>query len=328
MPMPVPTAEQDRVHPPRDDPRWRESYYFSFFDETLGIGGFSSIGKRPAKGHTGFINVIWGPEIPTLVASEFGQMDQHDDNHSVAGLEYRAEGEYGPWALSFDGRLNDGGSATECDHDALGSVGRLPAPKVDVGFELSFVPTYPPYLYEEREEWRDLFDGHVDEVGTVEGELRIGSEHHAVDGRGAKDHSWGVRDWFKPDAWRWLDVVSADAAELALWRASFGGDWIGDGAVYADGKTEALAEYEEQVTTTERPDKPIPSQIELDAGSASQRLHLSGEIVRTVPIMFSKDDNGSRLTSWNDRALVRCAVDGGGTAWANVEFESLLRGEG
>jgi hypothetical protein len=323
--MPTPRPNDDRVHEPGGDPRWRESYYFSFFGPEAGIGGFSSIGKRPSRGHAGFINVIWGPDMQTLVASEFDTIEGHDDNHSVAGLRYSAEQPFGPWRLDFQGSLNDGGAALECEHRALGPTGRSEAPKVDVGFELSFTPASSPYLYEERDEWRDLFDGHIDEVGVVEGEVRIGGQRHAISGRGGKDHSWGVRDWFKPQAWRWIDAVSAEGPELELWRASFDGEWVGDGAVFGDGGSEAITSYEEEVTTAERPRKPIPVSFEADVGSEAQGVRLSGDVVRVVPIIFGREIDGSRLTSWNDRALLRCRTGSGAEAWANVEFESLLR---
>jgi hypothetical protein len=323
--VPVPDPNDDRVHEPRDDPRWRESYYFSFFDPDTAIGGFSSIGKRPSRGHAGFINVIWGPQIPTLAASEFDSFDRHDDTHAVAGMRYRSQQPFGPWQISFEGTLNDGGSSVECDRDALGTTEKSPAPKVDVALELTFTPDRAPYLYHERDEWRDLFDGHIDEVGMIEGELRIGGERHTVRGRGGKDHSWGVRDWFKPREWRWVDVVRADGPEAELWRASFDGDgWVGDGALFSGEGAEALTSYSERVSTADRPGKPLPTGIELDLGSETQRLRLSGEVVRAVPIIFSRESDGTRFASWNDRALVRCETESGSEAWANVEFESLL----
>lgn len=328
--MPVPAPKHDRVHPPREDPRWRESYYFSFFDTRLGIGGFSSIGKRPAKGHSGFINVLWGPRISTLVASEFDRVSEHDDVHEVAGLIYAAESDFGPWRLKFDGRLNDGGDGLDCDSAALGPTERSSAPKVDVSFDLTFTPEFEPYLYEERDEWRDLFDGHIDEVGRVTGELRIGSERHVVDGRGVKDHSWGVRDWFKPDAWRWIDLVGEGAPEAALWRASFGGEWVGDGALYGSGGAQALRDFaeriEERAGLEGRELKPLPEMIELELASDSMQLEGHGEIVRVVPIIFGRETPDGYVTSWNDRALVRFEHDGGSTAWANVEFERLVSG--
>ena len=322
--MPVPEQQDDLIHQPRDDPRWRESYYFSFFDWNLGIGGFSSIGKRPAKGHAGSINVIWGPSAPTLVASEFDSFTEHSDDHSVAGLGYRATRPYGPWELSFAGELNDGGTGIECGHEALGPTGRSPASKVPVRYDLTFTPLYSPYLYVERDEWRDLFDGHIDEIGLVEGELEIGGETHRIKGRGAKDHSWGVRDWFKPDAWRWIDVLAEDGPELALWRAQFDGDWVEDGAVYGPDGVDGLSEYEESVETSGRPRKPLPTRIRLRAAGGSQHVAVAGEVARVVPIFFGRDLDGGRQVSWNDRALVRCDTEAGRVAWANVEFENLL----
>jgi len=314
------------VHEPRAESRWRESYYFSFFDWNLGIGGFSSIGKRPAKGHAGSINVIWGPGIPTLVASEYGGTgDGHTDHYEVAGLRYRAAEPFGPWRLTFDGRLNDGGSGLECEHRALAPVARSPAPDIAVRYDLIFTPAAPPYLYEERDEWRDLFDGHIDEVGTMEGTLEIGGERHEVSGRGAKDHSWGVRDWFKPAAWRWMDVLAQDGPEVALWRSRFDGDWIEDGAVYGEGRTHALSAYRERVETVERPRKPRPARVAVEADAGEQAVAFDGEVVRIVPIFFGRDAGDVRETSWNDRALVRGTTGDGAQAWANVEFEALLR---
>jgi len=324
--MPEPNRKDDLVHTPGDDPRWRESYYFSFFDPETGIGGFSSIGKRPARGHAGFVNVIWGPDMPTLVASELDSFDQHDDDHSVAGLTYSGEEPFGAWRLAFDGKLNDGGSEIECDEGALGPTARSGAPKVAVSFDLTFSPAETPYLYSERDEWRDLFDGHIDEVGRVEGEVRIGDRTEKVSGRGGKDHSWGVRDWFKPAEWRWVDLVGSGGPELELWRARIDGEWIGDGALFSGGEAEAITSYSEEVTTSERPRKPRPTGIELEVRAGSGELSMRGDVVRIVPIVFSRDLDGTRLTSWNDRSLLRCETESGAEAWANVEFEALLTG--
>lgn len=322
--MPTPSVDHDRVHQPRDDPRWRESYYFSWFDWELGIGGFSSIGKRPSKGHSGSINALWGPAISTLVASEFDKVDDHRDEHLVAGMRYAATEPFGPWQLSFQGQLNDGGDDVECRHEALGPTGRSPAPKRSVSYELTFTPDYAPYLYEEREEFRDLFDGHIDEVGTTKGWIEIDGQRREFDGRGAKDHSWGVRDWFKPQAWRWMDVLVEDGPELALWGADFGGTWVQDGAIYSRDSVDGLSSYRERIQTTERPRKPLPAAIELEAVAGDQELKLRGDIVRAVPIFFGRDLDGGRETSWNDRTLVRGQTGDGASAWANVEFETLL----
>lgn len=319
--MPTPAPQDDRVHEPRSHPRWRESYYFSFFDQATGIGGFSSIGKRPARGHSGSLNVIWGPELPTLVASEFDTFEAHDDHIEAHGLRYASEEPFGPWQVTFDGRLSDGGTGVECDAAAKGPVEKSAAPKVPVSFDLEFRPEAPPYLYHPREEWHDLFDGHVDEVGAVTGTVTIDGTTHDISCRGAKDHSWGVRDWFGVRGWRWMDVVGADR-ELTMWRATFDGEsWIGDGAVFDGERTLEVEAYEETVRTVERPGKPLPAGLDVTLTAGGERTEFSGEIVRVVPTLFpSRDGKG---TAWVDQTLVRCTL-GGREAWGKIEFEALV----
>lgn len=317
----------DGYHEPGVDARWRESYYFSFFDSRHRIGGFTSIGKRPAKGHAGSINALWGPELPTLVASEFDNFSEHDDTYLVQGLRYAGESLFGSYRLTFSGVLNDGGTGVECDAEALGATSRSSAPKVDVTYDLRFTPTYPPYVYAPRQEWHNLFSGHVDELGTVEGELVIQGRRYDIIGRAAKDHSWGVRDWFKPAAWRWIDLVSEDAqSELALWRTTFDGSlWLQDGALYTDGAASSLTCYTEEVETEPRDgDKRRPRAIRLSAQGGDVGIDATERVARVVPVFFSQTINEAEVVSWNDRALVECTIGNGATGWANIEFAETL----
>jgi hypothetical protein len=306
----------DRVHPPGSDRRWRESYYFSFFDARHGIGGFSSIGKRAASGHSGSINVLWGPDRPSLLASEYDTFTTLDDDHLVAGLRYTSDEPFGPWRLTFDGQLNDGGSGVEPDVAAFGPVADSKADSVDVSYDLTFTPTHPPYIYRENVAWSELFTGHVDEVGTVRGSVTIAGETIDIDGRGGKDHSWGVRNWFAPTEWRWIDLVSETGPEIAMWRADLDG-WVGDGAVFTDADP-VITGYTDTVTTVERPGepgKPLPTGFRGRIDTASGSHVVEGEVVRVLPVLFARQ--GAR--AWNDRALLRTTVDGA-PGWANVEF--------
>jgi hypothetical protein len=325
--MPQPDPQDDRVHPPRDHDRWRESYYFSFFDFKLGIGGFSSIGKRPGKGFSGSIHCLFGPDMPTLVASERGRVEGHTDVTEVAGLSYTAREPLGVWDLRFSGRLNDGGDGVHCDLRAVTQTEKCELPSVDVEYHLVFTPTEPAYMYEENPEWDGLFDGHVDEVGTMTGEIRIGDRVHRIDARGSKDHSWGVRDWARPKNWRWADVLfEDDGPEPALWRATFDGErWLQDGALYGDGRAEALLEYDEEITYDDRERHPAPATWTFDMGSESHRIKGTGEVVRVVPLLFPiRDDEGTPYLMWNDRTLIRCRTEDGRDGWAGVEFQSRV----
>lgn len=315
-------SSADRIHVPGSDRRWRESYYFSFYDAHHGIGGFSSIGKRAASGHSGSINVLWGPDRRSLLASEYDTFTTLSDDHLVAGLSYACDEPFGQWRLGFSGQLNDGGSAVQPDEAAFGPVAESKADQVDVSYDLTFTPSHPPYVYAQRPEWSELFTGHVDEVGLVRGTVTVGGETLQIDGRGGKDHSWGVRNWFAPREWRWIDLVSPGGPEIAMWRADFGsGEWVGDGAVFAD-EQPTITGYTETVTTTERagePAKPRPTGMTARIDTASGSHELVGEVARVLPVLFTRRRDGRLERAWNDRALLRTTVDGV-PGVANVEF--------
>lgn len=321
--MPSPDPTDDRAHRPTEAPRWRESYYFSFFDFEHGIGGFSSIGKRPAKGYSGSINTIWGPEIPTLVASERGKFERHEDEFAVAGLEYRKEQELGPWRLLFEGKLNDGGEGRACDLQAVVQSSRFEGRQAEVEYDLRFVPSAGAYLYSERPEWDGLFEGHVDEIGSVEGTLRIDGREYSISGRGSKDHSWGVRDWTKPKEWRWLDVLFEQGPELALWRVTFDGStWIDDGALFSVAETTALERYEESLRREPIGQMDRPKDFSFRVGGGASAIEAEGEVVRIVPLVFAGGSDGEAM--WNDRSLVRCNTVDGRVGWAGAEFQSQV----
>ncbi|MCW2993093.1 MAG: hypothetical protein JWQ18_588 [Conexibacter sp.] len=319
----APSADVDAAHTPTDHPRWRESYYFSFFDQALGIGGFSSIGKRPAKGYSGSINAVWGPEIPTYVASERGRFDEHGDEFAVAGLTYAKQEPLGRWRLRFDGWLNDGGRARDCDLAAVTQTERFGGGRVRVSYDLTFTPTSPAYVYGVRPEWDGLFDGHVDEIGRMTGVVVLDGHEHEVDARGSKDHSWGVRDWSKPTAWRWLDLLCEGGPEVALWRAKFEGpDWIQDGASYDGATTAALSAYREKLTTERRDGLDRPRYYDFTVRSDTVEIQAKGDVVRVIPLVFANGDGAGGEAMWNDRSLVRCVTEDGRVGWAGAEFQT------
>lgn len=324
----------DLVHAPGAERQWRESYYFSFFDPTRQIGGFTSIGKRPATGHSGFIIVIWGPHIPTLVASEYDTFGEWNNTHEIAGLTYTPLSPFGPWRLTFDGPLNNGGSDIECDHNALGPArGEATA---HVQFDLTFHPSHPPYSYSDQPGMAQLFTGHIDEVGAMRGTLAIDDASYEIDAVAGKDHSWGIRNWFAPREWRWLDLVLVpgehDHPDLTLWRGRFDddpGEFSKDGALYLrDGSVVPVEEYTDEVTTSERALKPLPRTMRINASAAGTDLKVEGTILRVLPAVFVRADGDNQLVAWNDRALVDCALADGTRGWANVEIEALVRAPG
>ncbi len=314
----------DLVHTP--DPnreRWRESYYFQFFDFNLGIGGFHGPGYRPMKGYSGVLNVLWGVDRGAMVATEKGRYESHDAVHPVGGLEWEIIEPLKKWRIRFDGMLNEGGLDPSVPVEAVVAAAEGEGPQVAAAFDLEFVRDQPAYLYREDPRWDGLFDGHIDEVGTVTGSLRIGDDSVEINGRGCKDHSWGVRDWGKPQGWRWADMLFEEGPELTVWRATFDGEeWLDDGAIYVDGAAEPITSFSESVTFAPRPRADRPAVWDFDIASENHRVRGSAEILYVFPLLFPfRTRDGKRGIMWNDRSVFRCETDDGRVGYGSAEFQ-------
>jgi hypothetical protein len=321
----------DLVHTP--DPgreRWRESYYFQFVDFKHGIGGYHGPGYRPVKGYSGVLHVLWGLGQPTLIATEKGTYATHDAVHPVGGFEWEIVEPLKRWRIRFSGRLNDGGSDPAIPVPAVVAAGAAPGGTVDVSYELTFERDKPAYLYDENPQWDGLFDGHIDEVGRVTGTVRVGDRTYEVDGRGSKDHSWGVRDWGKPKGWRWVDMLFEDGPELTVWRATFdGSNWLDDGAIYLEGAAEKITSFAESVTFVPRGDGERPASWEFEIASENHRVRGRGEMICVAPLLFPfRMADGARGMLWNDRTVFRCELDDGRTGYGSAEFQFRAPPEG
>ena len=315
----------DLVHTP--DPereRWRESYYFQFIDFKHGLGGYHGPGYRPRKGYTGVLHVLWGTEHGALAATEKGKYTEHTAVHPVGGFTWDIVEPLKKWHIRFDGRLNVGGHDPAIPIDAVVAAADGTGEQVDVSYDLIFERDKPAYLYDENPEWDGLFDGHIDEVGTVKGTLRVGEKTYEIDGRGSKDHSWGARDWSKPKGWRWVDMLFEDGTEVTVWRATFAGtNWLDDGAIYVDGETaEKVTSFSESVTFVERPRADRPASWEFEITSENHRIRGRGEMIAVAPLLFPfRTREGTRGMMWNDRTVFRCELDDGRVGYGSAEFQ-------
>jgi hypothetical protein len=47
---------------------------------------------------------------------------------------------------------------------------------------------------------------------------------------------------------------------------------------------------------------------------------VSGEVIQVMPVVFSKEQDGKMVHSWNDRSMVRYRLPDGRTAHGMIEF--------
>jgi predicted secreted hydrolase len=77
-----------------------------------------------------------------------------------------------------------------------------------VTFDLSFNAKMPPYLYPDHAlDFSGSGQRHFEQAGEVRGSVEVDNEQVPVIGMGVRDHSWGVRDWSRPDEWYWINLI-------------------------------------------------------------------------------------------------------------------------
>lgn len=328
--MAGPDPRDDLVHAPREDPKWRESYYWDLCDPEAELMLYSTFGKRPHKGRSGHLTALWDSQRGELLAGqEIDTFERHDDNHSIAGLGLECLEPFRRWRLWFDGSL------VRCP--SLGGV-RFAEPRrlaeqdrqlVPVSFEVEFECIGEPRVYEPDEGWRATFDGHHEQLTSASGALRVDGEERQLKGLpGIRDHSWGTRDWHGVTESRWIAAALPGSTDLSLMRqARADGTVALDGALYREGTARAIESYREEVRYEEAGDDAPPEarEISMTIGAGGEALELSGEVRAMLPITFA--DPGSGTVTWNDRSFVAFEAEGR-KGFGTVEFQRLIPGRG
>lgn len=323
--MPFAIQQDDLIHTPEKTKDWRESYYFDFYDEENRIGIWSSIGKKPYKGYSGFTISIWGGEKLYCGVGR-DRFEEHTEEHIVEGLRYECLIPNEKWRITFEGELSEVDKQFRITPDAFSPSNKDQFPQVRVEFDLIFTGTSPSYRYHGNDDWRNLFTGHLDQTGRTEGTIKINGKTLHVNGLGARDRSWGTRNWQWPVSWRYVHLPSDDMNVMLWYAVGEDGKKVIDG-FYQDHDTfESIVDYSEEVSVDKTSGvKPITQAFTIHLTTSTNRIvTLKGTVLQITPVVFSKEANGRKTNSWNDRSLVRYELPNGKTAYGNIEFSDRV----
>jgi hypothetical protein len=173
------------THEPHDDPAWRESYWIDMVDPARGIGVLAYAGSQPMAG-TGYslIHVARPGEI----------LYQHREFGLELPERYepgRSSIEIGPFASTVTKSLER--QAVRYGRDGF---------SLDVGFGSSA----PVYDYP----WPWTRSRHWEQFGDVAGSLVLDGEQLEINGRGVRDHAWGLRSLRPWRRWLWTTFRAAE----------------------------------------------------------------------------------------------------------------------
>jgi pyruvate,water dikinase len=297
--VPMPEAEADeatawlaeadpgdeRLHELEAHPLARESVYFNAQEEAHGIFLVASLGvRRGGKGEA--LLGIALPDNRVLFGLDLVAARVAPGAFSVGGSSVT----WSPTRLAFEGRL--------AEHEASAfppaPIPAFLAPRTRaVSLSLDFSPATPAFDLSQGlpqdaiEALRPLGRHHVEQSGRWRGEIVVDGRRFGFDGRGARDHSWGLRDWEAADHWRLFTVsFGSDLAVHAL-AVSVEGRSVEGGFLWRGGRAEPISRVR---STAERSSGCVVS-LELEVASAAgPPLLLRGRVLRTlrVPVQLAK----------------------------------------
>lgn len=80
----------------------------------------------------------------------------------------------------------------------------------------------------------------LEQAGRMVGTLTLGGKSYAFDTTGARDHSWGTRDWQTPQHWKWLHAQGGGSC-VHFWQINARGRTDLRGYLYRDGRMAQVA---------------------------------------------------------------------------------------
>lgn len=187
----------DGRHALRADPKARESvpYLLNLPEEGLALFTYTWVNQA---GEAGAVMAIFGPGIgPEPIVEKLADRPTPADMNFS---DWRLEGLHMEQDLRFDkARI------------------RWKTDKVEL--DMNFEAMHPPYAYgsDERGCMPYTADNRIEQSGRAVGTLRIGDRVIAFNTTGHRDHSWGTRDWYATQHWKWVQAQSGPDVSVHFW---------------------------------------------------------------------------------------------------------------
>lgn len=196
-------ADHDELrHPAGTELLWNESWYFDFAAPDGSLGGYVRLGLLPNLNVAWFWAYLVGTDRPMLAVR-----DHEAPLPRGKSLEIRTDG---LWTDLTCETPNDHWSigleafAVSLD-DPLTAYGDERGDLVPFGLDLEWEGVGPVFDYPGVTRYEQACDVH--------GEILVGSDRIAFQGSGERDHSWGVRDWWRFDH-TWVAARMGDGSRF------------------------------------------------------------------------------------------------------------------
>jgi len=169
--------EDELLHKPTDELKWRESYYFNWTDLANKISGFSTIGIVPNENRREFVFLLFLEDRNEIYYKE-PPLQEYDKDMNVMlrdkKLSYTLIKPFKKWDISYKSRK--------------------------IQLEITFETRFPTHNFgkDSSKSWHQ----HFESSGTITGKLTNNDgKIIQINGYGQRDKSWGFRNWHQFDKW-------------------------------------------------------------------------------------------------------------------------------
>jgi hypothetical protein len=321
------SRQDDFIHQPTENPNWRESHYWNFFDQKLKIGGYFSIGKRPATKNSGYILALW-KDGRFLYGMDYGKFLEFNDEWEVGSMKFECGDPLKTWRVRYDDLMPDFGSETfRLPREDIIPVSKNDRATIPVKFDLNFQALHDFYNFQLASP--DFDHNYYEQLGRYDGFLQIGDEKYNLAAYGMRNHVWGFRNWFAPKKWRWTSVWF-DEGEMyfGVHKVTLDHDTTYGAFLYRNGKNYKVVELSEETKVRNLPDSPKPLPLEIRYELKDETgfsMDIVGKVLHVVPTVFQKKEkDGGTLLSWNDKCLTEYTSSLGQKAWGELEVVERL----
>jgi hypothetical protein len=234
-------------------PLWSESWYFDFAARDGSAGGFVRVGHYPALGMTWW----WAYAVAGPVAGVHLERPLTEDTFQLDDPELTMR------LATVDGAW------------------QLVAHTARFDLDVHWHPVAEPHHYQRGSRY--------EQPGWARGTVRVDGTTRPVDGPGQRDHSWGVRDWWRL-GWVWCAGWLEDGQRFQATRLAARGRVDPDGYLMApDGSRGAVHDV-----FTLAFDDLASARLDLVAPDGRQSV-----LVRSMCTVHSAD--GRRGIGWRER---------------------------
>lgn len=289
--------EHEFMHQPDTSTNFNESVYTNGFDIAKKVGGWMRLGNRVNEGHAELSVCLYLPD--GRIACQFQRPTiSTNDRFDAGGLSYEVVDPLRSVSMTYSGDL-----IIVDDPDALREPQALFATGPRLPGHVSWVheaesPIHGGEPVDDSVQTmygRDFSLGHFNQHGRVRGEIRVGDESWAIDGRGWRDHSWGPRYWQVIYFYRLFIANFPNGDGFMLLKIT---DQQGrvrrEGVLLVDGQYEEILDLDVHTEWTDAKD---PARVHLGVLTANRKARIDGEIMQLAPLRNRRKSDGEILVS-------------------------------